>query len=59
MRNLMTINSSEFFHMFMVLDMFTAVAETAALPAVSKFHIRMRQIGDATDCATMEGVLFR
>ena len=43
--------------MLVVFDMFTAVAETAALPAVSEFHARMRQIGDAAGCAAMEGFL--
>jgi hypothetical protein len=30
--------------MFVVFDMFTAIAETATIPAVSEFHMRMRQI---------------
>ena len=46
----------KFFYVLVVFDMFTAVAETAALTAVSKLHLRMRQIGDAAGCAAMEGV---
>ena len=42
--------------MLMIFDMFTAVAEAAALTAVSELHLRMRQIGDAAGCAAMEGV---
>jgi hypothetical protein len=56
-RSYVPIGSSGFFHMLVVFNMFTAVAEAAAFPAVSKFHTRMRQIGNAASCAAMKGVL--
>jgi len=48
---------SGLFYMHMIFDMFTAVTETAALPAVSKFHTRMRLIGNAAGCAAMKRFL--
>ena len=43
--------------MLVFLDMFTAVAEAAALTAVSEFHTWMGKIGNATSCTTMKRLL--
>jgi len=44
--------------MLMVFDMLVAVAEAAALPAISEFRLWVRKIGDPAGCAAMEGFLF-
>jgi hypothetical protein len=56
-RGYVSTGSSGLFYMHMIFDMFTAVTKAAALPAVSKFHTRMGQIGNAAGCAAMKGVL--
>ena len=51
------IVSSGLFYMFMVFDMLTAITKATTLTTISEFHTRMRQVGDAAGCASMEWVL--